>query len=535
MSAIHRFFPGVKEDAQIIILDCGSKSAPAFAEFCREFGVCTYTVSTDIFEKHTERFIPKGVIISGGPDSVYDPDALQIPYERLMYLRREQGTKILATCYGAQALVYREGGKVQRAPYSEVGIYDLRTTRHMIGSYHGGKVVMNHRDEIISLPFRWECWGFTEQSAFALFGTDGIMCTLFHPEMDQTEHTGEIMRHFLFTMARCEQDHVNDPDAFVANAVSFIRRAVPEGNAVVGVSGGVDSCVTHELFRLALGQDRVWGIFVDNGFMRRDEPGEVRRLLGEHHMIYDYASPLFYAQIEQVPWVGRSEEEYFKEVRTKIGHVFFDVFGTNARRLPGVIAVGQGTNDSDRRETETNFVQHHNLAVPEDQELDIVEPLAGLHKHEIRQIGAYLGLHPAIVWRQPSPGPGNAVRMPMPVTRQKAETLAVANRILHERILFHYPDPIDRPAQYWAGLRPGKVRMLVGDKGSYDGCGLEIRAVKANARENYVTADIFYFSEHVWRDIDACLRREVRGPDGETIAVVSYLGTPKPSLPIELQ
>ncbi len=539
MPAIHRFFSGTAENPQIVILNVGSKSTHRFAYHCRRAGIRSRIMDSFCLASHARRTVPKGIIISGGPGSVYDPDVLHIPCDEIMRLCNTHGTAVLGVCLAAQAFAHRYGGKVERATHPEIGIRTLNIPQReavvmileAMGGYHGGKVVMNHADDIVSLPSWWKRYGSTEQSAYAFFGTRKMLFTLFHPELEGTENGEEIMRHFLFERAACTRDYDSCPEAMIAEMVDFIRQAVPTGSVVVAVSGGVDSTLTLELFRMALGRDRVWGVFVDNGFLRQGEAQEVRRLLGDDHMIYRDARERFYEQIEAIPWVGRTEREYFVDVRRVISHMFIDVFADTASSIPFVVAVGQGTNHSDIWETHTRLVQHHNVGddLAERLGLPIVEPLAGVLKSEIRLMAASVDLDSLIVHRQPSPGPGNAIRMPMPVTRAKAESAGVANRVLDRLILTHYPDPRDRPTQWYVALRPGLMAGNFGDREG-DGHELMVRAVRT---ADHVSADIFYFPEEIWRDIDESLRAHVVGPDGLPIVVVAYNGSSKPPARIE--
>ena len=532
MPVHHRFYSGTREYAQVVILECGSKSTPLIAGVCRDAGVCTRTMAPADFEHYAAASIPKAVFVSGGPDSVYDFAALQIPYGLLMYLNHNHGTAIFGICYGAQALAHAAGGKVKKASFAEVGTHMLKM-KHVIGGYLGGPVVMNHSDEIASLPFGWERWGSTERSAYALFGTDNILCTLFHPEMGDTQDGEKLIAHFLYSLARCRQDHTTGPEAFVADAIPFISDAAPEGGMVVGVSGGVDSAVTLELCRQVLGRERVYGIHVDNGFLCEGETEEVRRLLGEDGMIYEDAARLFWRTCERINWRNRHEKDYFSELRQKVGERFISVFEKRARRIGGIRYLGQGTNFSDIQETNTGLVRHHNVGgLPEEMQLEVVEPLAGLHKFEIREVAEYLGLGQEIVWRQPSPGPANSLRMWPPVTRAKASPVARANRILEEEVRRYYPDPRDRPSQYYAALISGRMAGIVGDKEVY-GYAILVRAVKRNPRESYASAEPFSFPDDLWRTIDTRIRAEVVLQDGMPIVAVCWHGTGKPPARIE--
>lgn len=531
MPMVHRLWWGMDKNAQVVILDLQSKSTPRIASVCRDLGVRTFIMHPDDFAAYAMRRLPKAVILSGGPDSVYDDGALAIPYDLLMRLHDNHGTAILGICLGAQWLAHRAGGVVRKAAHPETGITTLSLVSWLsqltLGGYRGGQVVMNHGDEIETLPEGWVNCGATPECRHACFGHKRILCTLFHPELEHTHDGAVLIAFFLFSLARCTQDHRRGAEAFVSDAETFIRSAVPEGGVVVGVSGGVDSAVVLELCRRALNKERVHGIHIDNGFLREGEINEIRDFLGEEGMVYHDASAVFYRNIEQIPWRRRSEEDYFADVRRIMGRTFVEEFECMAQWFPAADVLGQGTNWSDIQESETGFVAHHNVGgLPEHMRLHLLEPLASLYKDQIREVGAHLGLHPEIVWRQPSPGPANAIRMWPPVTREKASIAAIANRILEERIRLLYPDHSDRPSQYFAAVGP-RARALVGDQTHY-GHMILVRAVKSTT---FVSAEPFWFSPDAWRDIDWHFRNAV--PSGLVIARVLQDQTPKPSGAIE--
>lgn len=530
----HRLYWGTRHDAQVAILECGSKSTPLIAGVCRGLNACTCTMSPAEFELRAgDGYLPKAVFISGGPDSVYDPKAIRIPYDLLMALNRNHGVRIFGVCYGAQALVAGAGGVVTKSDRSEIGAVNL-TVSAGHGRYEGGPVIMNHTDAIAALPPGWENWGATERSPHAYFGSkdQGIVCMLFHPEVGDTRDGEKLIAHLLYSLARCDQDHVAGPEAFVADAIPFIRDAASEGGVAVGVSGGVDSAVVLELCVQALGRERVHGIHVDNGFLREGEVEEIKSLFDGYGIAYIDAAEEFWRTVERIRWRNRTEQEYFRELRRAVGEKFIAVFEKRARRIGGVRYLGQGTNFSDIQETATGLVDHHNVGgLPERMELEVIEPLAGLHKFEIREVAEYLGLHQKIAWRQPSPGPANSLHMWHPVTRAKAGPIGRANRILEEEVQRYYPDPHYRPSQYYVALLPGRMAGLVGDQGVY-GYAMYIRAVKRNPRESYASAEVFYLPEDLWCAIDARIRAEVALPDGPVIAVLWH-GTGKPPARIE--
>jgi GMP synthase (glutamine-hydrolysing) len=471
---------------------------------------------------------PRLVILSGGDDSVFNASAPTIGDAELAAFRQQ--SVVLGICYGAQLLAVKLGGSVARAAVSENGEVQVRVAAPF-GKYRGGTAIMNHNDEIVNLPPGWQVMASTAHCRHALVGAEGVYAVQFHPEVDHTEHGDVLLAHLAYDLAGCQADYTYALGVYVEQCVAWMRQAVPAGDVELGLSGGVDSAVAFRLAQCAYGS-RLHATFVNTGFMREGELLEVRGWFGTEEVAYLDAAEVFIEHIEAIPYTGpdpQGEARYYDQVRRAVGTCFIDVFVQHARqqqRAP--VALVQGTNYADIIESITNLKAHHNVGgLPEKLDVTVVEPLAGLFKFEIRQLAAYLGLPPEIVYRQPSPGPGLSIRMWGPVTRGKTRALRQATRILEELIRQHYPDPHQRPAQYYVALAPLASCGLMGDERVY-GYAWVIRAVRTHERESYVTVSAFPFTQAFLHDAAMRLTNEIIMEDGTRFVRVFVEVTGKP-------
>jgi GMP synthase (glutamine-hydrolysing) len=526
---IHRFPWGTREDAQVLIVHYGSKSTPMIAQQLRQIGLQSRVIHVhEVPEVVRSGYRPKLVILSGGEDSVFNPQAPSIDDADLARLR--QHSVVLGICYGAQLLATKLGGTVATAPTPEFGEVEIEVLRPF-GAYGGGSAVMNHNDEIVELPPGWQVIACSPHCKHALVGSDGVYAVQFHPEVDHTEHGEMLLAHLAYDMAACEPDYTYDLDTYIEACVAWLRRGVPQGDVELGLSGGVDSAVAFKLAQRAYGK-RLQATYVDTGFMREGERDEVRGWFGTDGVTYLEAQDVFLEHIEALNYSGSdppSEARYYDQVRRAVGACFIDVFVRHARqhgRSP--VALVQGTNYADIIESITNLKAHHNVGgLPARLEVQVVEPLAGLFKFEIRQLAAHLGLPEEVVYRQPSPGPGLSIRMWGPVTRAKTKALRQATRILEELMRAHYPDPRRRPSQYYVALAPLASCGLMGDDRVY-GYAWVIRGVVTRERESYVTVGAFEFSAAFLRQAAMRLTNEVTMDDGTRFVRVFVEITGKP-------
>jgi GMP synthase (glutamine-hydrolysing) len=526
---IHRFSWGVRDDAQVLIVHFGSKSTPMIAQQLRQIGLQSRVIhAAEVSAVVHSGYRPKLVILSGGDDSVYNPTAPTIADADLAVFTRD--STLLGICYGAQLLAVKLGGKVATAATPENGQVQVRMTRPF-GTYQGGTAVMNHNDEIVTLPQGWQVVASTTHCRHALVGAKKVYAVQFHPEVDHTEHGDAILAHVAFALAGCTPDYTYDLEAYVSRCVAWLQQVVPSGHVELGLSGGVDSAVAFKLAQLAYGA-RLHAMYVDTGFMREGELLEVRQWFGTEGISYIDAGDVFIEHVEGLPYTGpdlQGEARYYDQVRRTVGACFLDVFVRHARqqgRTP--VALVQGTNYADIIESITNLKAHHNVGgLPATLDVMVVEPLAGLFKFEIRQLAAHLGLPQEVVYRQPSPGPGLAIRMWGPVTRPKTHALRKATRILEELMRQHYPDPRQRPSQYYVAFAPLPSCGLMGDDRVY-GYAWIIRGVLTHERESYVTVSAFPFSEAFLHDAAMRLTNEVTMDDGSRFVRVFVEVTGKP-------
>jgi len=526
---IQRFPWGTADDAQVLILHFGSKSTPMIAQLLREIGLHSRVIDAGEIPSITaSAYRPRLVILSGGDDNVANDGAPTIA-ERDLATFMQHGV-VLGICYGAQLLAVKCGGKVAPAATPEFGEVQVQVTAPF-GTYTGGTAVMNHNDEIATLPAGWEVWASTPHCYHALVGADRVYAVMFHPEVDHTEHGEALLQHLAFTLAGCTPDYTYDLATYVHECITWLQHTVPHGDVELGLSGGVDSAVAFALAQRAYGA-RLHATFVDTGFMREGELEEVQGYFGDTGISYLEAAPLFLEHIEALPYTGPEplgEARYYDQVRRTVGQCFIDTFVNHARqqgRTP--VALVQGTNYADIIESLTNLKAHHNVGgLPARLAVAVIEPLAGLFKFEIRQLAAYLGLPDEVVYRQPSPGPGLAIRMWGPVTRLKTNALRRATRILEELIRQHYPDPRQRPSQYYLALAPLASCGLMGDDRVY-GYAWVIRGVTTRDRESYVTVGAFEFSHAFCQDAARRLTNEVTMQDGTRFVRVFVEITGKP-------
>src|SRR5499426_537729 len=287
---IQRFPWGTADDAQVLIVHFGSKSTPMIAQLLRQIGLRSRVIdAADVPAVTASGYRPQLVILSGGDDSVANDNAPTIA-DRDLALFMQHGV-VLGICYGAQLLAVKLGGKVATAAIPEFGEVQVQVTEPF-GAYAGGTVVMNHNDEIVTLPAGWHVFASTAHCQHALVGTGSVYAVLFHPEVDHSEHGDALLAHVAFTLAGCVPDYTYDLAAYVDQCVAWLRHVVPTGDVELGLSGGVDSAVAFRLAQRAYGS-RLHATFVDTGFMRADETQEVRSWFGTDGVSYLDASHLF--------------------------------------------------------------------------------------------------------------------------------------------------------------------------------------------------------------------------------------------------
>jgi GMP synthase (glutamine-hydrolysing) len=426
---------------------------------------------------------PKGVILSGGPASVYETDAPLAP--SWVY---DSGKPVLGICYGMQAMVYQLGGKVAPASKKEYGNALLHQNKSgeplFSGLPESMPVWMSHGDHITEVPAGFKALAHTDNSPIAVLGNGrGMLGLQFHPEVVHTPRGKELLENFLFKVCGC--DGLWTPGNFVSDTVETIRNQVGDGKVICALSGGVDSAVAAALVHQAIG-DQLTCIFVNNGLMRLGEPEQVVETFEKHQkikLVYANASEFFLGALK-----GVVDPEQKRKI---IGSEFINVFDEEAARIGQVDFLAQGTLYPDVIESKTSETRtsariktHHNVGgLPEHMKLSLVEPLRYLFKDEVREVGLELGLPEDIVYRQPFPGPGLAIRIIGEVTHEKLEILRNADKIVTDEVK---ANGLDRELwQSFAVLTDTNTVGVTGDFRTYE----YVIAIRAVTSDDAMTAD----------------------------------------------
>jgi GMP synthase (glutamine-hydrolysing) len=419
---------------EVVVLDYGGQYSQLIARRVRECGVFSELLPYHVGAAEVARRRPKGVILSGGPASVYADGAP--PLEPALL---ELGVPVLGICYGMQLLALELGGRVQGAEVGEFGRSQLTVSepgRLLAGTPGEQTCWMSHRDTVFAPPPGFEPLAASTASPVAAFESAqrGIYGIQFHPEVVHTPYGHQVLTNFLTDICGCQQGW--SPASVIEDQIARIRAQVGEhGRAICGLSGGVDSSVAALLVHRAIG-DRLTCVFVDHGLMRKNEGAQVVRAFRDHFkvpLVAVDAEDRFLAKLQ-----GVSDPERKRKI---IGAEFIRVFEEEAARLDDVEFLVQGTLYSDVIESgggtgAATIKSHHNVGgLPEDLQFGLVEPLRALFKDEVRAVGAELGLPERLVWRQPFPGPGLAIRVVGgEATKERLDILREADSILQEEI-----------------------------------------------------------------------------------------------------
>jgi GMP synthase (glutamine-hydrolysing) len=418
---------------EVVVLDYGGQYSQLIARRVRECGVFSELLPYHVGPDEVARRRPKGVILSGGPASVYADGAPALD-RRLL----ELGIPVLGICYGMQLIARELGGEVQGAEIGEFGRSQLTVAdngRLLKGTPSEQSCWMSHRDTVFSPPPGFTPLASSTASPVAAFESveRGIYGIQFHPEVVHTPYGQHVLTNFLEDVCGCERTW--SAASVIDEQIERIRTRVGDGRAICGLSGGVDSSVAALLVHRAIG-DRLTCVFVDHGLMRKNEGAQVISAFRDHFhvpLVAVDAEDRFLARLK-----GIADPE---EKRKRIGAEFIRVFEEEAAKLEGVGYLVQGTLYSDVIESgggtgAATIKSHHNVGgLPDDLEFELVEPLRTLFKDEVRAVGAELGLPERLVWRQPFPGPGLAIRVVGgEATRERLDVLREADAILQDEI-----------------------------------------------------------------------------------------------------
>ncbi|VEG12572.1 glutamine-hydrolyzing GMP synthase [Moraxella cuniculi] len=510
---------------RILILDFGSQYSQLIARRVREAGVYSEMYAYDISEEDIRNFNPKGIILSGGPESVHiegSPRAPQVVFEL--------GVPVLGICYGFQTMSEQLGGKVEAGVVHEFGYAKIDIT-HQDKLLHGiadennqSQVWMSHGDKVARLPEGFVSTSSTPSCPFASASDENrkLYGVQFHPEVTHTAKGVELIANFVHKICGCGSEW--NSDNIIEMRIAQLRQQIGDNKVLLGLSGGVDSSVVAALLHRAIG-DQLTCVFVDNGLLRLNEGDQVMQMFGENmgiRVIRADAEERFLGAL-----AGVTDPEAKRKI---IGREFIEVFSEEARKLDGVKFLAQGTIYPDVIESAASkqgkahvIKSHHNVGgLPDDLAFELVEPLRDLFKDEVRKLGVALGIPAHMIYRHPFPGPGLGVRILGEVKKEYADILRVADDIFMQEL--RASGWYDKTAQAFAVFQPVKSVGVVGDGRRY----AWVIALRAVETVDFMTARFAHLPYELVDKISTRIMNEIRD-----VSRVVYDVSSKPPATIE--
>lgn len=507
---------------KIIVLDFGSQYNQLITRRLRDFGIYSELLSHKLTADEIKEINPKGIIFSGGPNSVYDPNAFKVDPEIF-----KLGIPSLGICYGMQLMSYDLGGKVEKADNSEYGRADIEVLDDEAVLFKGlpkkQYVWMSHGDLVTQAPAGFEVTATSKNCPIASIADNDrkFYGVQFHPEVRNSEYGLDILRRFAFDVCGAKANWTMDD--FIDMQIDEIRKEVGDKKVILGLSGGVDSSVTAVLIHKAIG-DQLTCIFVDHGLLRKNEADQVMDALSRDlgvNIIKVDAADRFLGKLE-----GVTDPEQKRKI---IGKEFIEVFNEEAKKIKDADFLAQGTLYTDVIESGTDTAQtiksHHNVGgLPKKLGFKLIEPLRKLFKDETRELGEKLGIPHELVWRQPFPGPGLGIRVIGEITPEKLEIVRESDAILREEIKKAGLD--EEIWQYFTVLPGIRSVGVMGDGRTYD-YAVAIRAVTSI---DGMTADFAKIPWDVLQKISVRIVNEV-----DHVNRILYDVTSKPPSTIEYE